>query len=108
MVPKSSLHELLSLFTEFGPNFGMHISLSKCDLYWPSGGSFFPDFPPAIKRVNPEKCGLELFGSPVWGPPQFFTTFLSTQLDKISGIQDKLCTVVYLMMPGCKPHCHFS
>ena len=57
------------------------------NFYWPSGDSSFTDFPPAIKCINPDNSGLELLGSPVWGPPQFFITFLSTQLDKISAIK---------------------
>ena len=36
------------------------------------------EFPHAIKRINPESSGLELLGSPVWGPPTFFDSFLSS------------------------------
>ena len=36
------------------------------------------------------KSGLELLGSPIWGPPQFYDAFLSVQFDKIVAIQDKL------------------
>ena len=69
---RSSLLALLSCFTQSGPSFGLHINLSKCELYWPSGDSSFPEFPHAIKQINPESSGLELLGSPVWGPPTFF------------------------------------
>ena len=75
-------------YCPFYPNFDLHINLCKCELH--KRDSSFPDFPPAIKCVHPDKSGLELLGSPVWGTPQFFTTFLSTRLDKISNIQDKL------------------
>ena len=33
---------------------------------------------------------LELLGSPIWGPPQFYDAFLSVQFDKIVAMQDKL------------------
>ena len=33
---------------------------------------------------------MELLGSPIWGPPQFYDAFLSVQFDKIVAIQDKL------------------
>ena len=46
---RSSLLALLSCFTQSGPSFGLHINLSKCELYWPSGDSSFPEFPHAIK-----------------------------------------------------------
>ena len=43
-----------------------------------------------IKRNDPMSSGLGLLGSPVWGPPQFFDSFLPTKLDKTSSIQEKL------------------
>ena len=39
---------------------------------------------------TPKNSGLELLGSPIWGPPQFYNAFLSVQFDKIVAIQDKL------------------
>ena len=85
-----ALLSLLSCFAHSGPSFGLHINLSKCELYWPSGDCSFPGFPHTIKRIDPVSSGLELLGSPVWGPPQFFDSFLSTKLDKTSSIQEKL------------------
>ena len=69
--PRSSLRTIFSCFAEFGPRFGLHINFSKCELYWPCGDSTYPDFHPAIKRVNPENGGLELLDSPVWAPKVF-------------------------------------
>ena len=37
---KSSLLKLLDSFSIHGPRFGLHLNLSKCELFWPSG-----DFP---------------------------------------------------------------
>jgi len=76
-----------SSFANFGPCFGLYINFSKCELYWPCGDNTFPDFHPAIKRINPESGGLE---SPVWSHTSFFDSLLSTHLDKILAVQDKL------------------
>jgi len=83
---RSSLLSLLSLFTSRGPDFGLHLNLSKCELFWPSGDPTFPEFPSDIRRVT----GLELLGSPLWGDECFFNEFLSSRLDKVATIQDKL------------------
>ena len=56
-----------------------------CELFWPSGDSF-PEFPPDIKQVT----GLELLGSQLWGDDNFFGEFLSSRMDKVASIQDKL------------------
>ena len=45
---RSSLSSLLSYFATRGPDHGLHLNLSKCELFWPSGDSF-PEFPPDIK-----------------------------------------------------------
>ena len=34
---KSSLLQLLDTFTSHAPQFGLHLNLSKCELFWPSG-----------------------------------------------------------------------
>ena len=75
----SSLNSLLSLFTSHGPDFGLHLNLSKCELFWPSGNPSFSEFPSDIKRVT----GLELLGSPLWGDNNFFKELLSSRLNKV-------------------------
>ena len=78
---RSFLHALLSCFTKFQLwiPFGLHINPFKCELYWPCGDSSYPGFP--IKHINSENSGLELLGSPVWGPPQFYdSVFLPRQI----------------------------
>ena len=37
---RSSMQTLLSHFISPGPEFGLHLNLSKCRLFWPSGDSF--------------------------------------------------------------------
>jgi len=53
-------------------------------LHWPCGDSTYP---PAIKHNDPDSGGIELLGSSVWGSP---TSFLSSQIDKMFSVQDKL------------------
>jgi len=43
------------IITHSGLSFGLHIILSKYEPYWPSGDCSFPEFPHAIKQVNPER-----------------------------------------------------
>ena len=86
MGTQSSLQTLLSHFVSRGPEFGLHFNLSKCKIFWPSGDASFPDFPPDIKRVG----GLELLGSALWGPDTFFTEFLTSRIDKVTSVQEKL------------------
>ena len=64
---KSSLLKLLDSFSVHGPQFGLHLNISKCELFWPSGDPF-PEFPTNINRAS---GGLELLGSPIWGTDNF-------------------------------------
>jgi len=66
-----SLLQLLNLFTSHGPQFGLHLNLSKCKLFWPSGDSF-PEFTTNIKRMNKD---LERLGSPIWRTTEFLISF---------------------------------
>ena len=74
----SSLLQLLNLYASHGPQFGLHLNLSKCELFWPSGDPF-PEVPTNINHVNK---GLELLGCPIWGTKDFFqsvSVFLFSQ-----------------------------
>ena len=75
----------MSLFATRGPEFGLHLNLTKCELFWPSG-DFFPNLPTDIKRVT----SSELLGSPLWGDDIFFNDFLSSRMDKVALTQEKL------------------
>ena len=95
---RSSLLALLSCFTHSGTSFGLHINLSKCDLYRPSEDCSFPEFPEAIKRINPESSGLELLGCPIWGPPTFFETFFSNKLERLRSFRKSLQNLATLRL----------
>jgi len=79
---------------------GYNLNLSKC--FWPSGDPIFPKFPSDIRRVT----GLELLGSPLWGDETFFNEFLSSRLDKMATIQDKLVLLEDLhLLHSCLSSC---
>ena len=64
--PRSSLGALLPSFSEDEPAFGLHLNLAKCEVFWPSGDTTFPEFPVAVRRVGVISGGVELLGCPLW------------------------------------------
>ena len=74
-----------------GPSYGLHPNLSKCEVFWPSGDQSFADFPPAVKRVVlPQTEGIDFLGSPIWGSPEFLSTFVGSVVDRVSVLQERL------------------
>ena len=94
---KSCLLQLLESFSLHGPKFGLHLNLSKCELFWPTGDSF-PEFLTTIKSVSE---GLELLGSPTWGTITFFDKYLSAHLANVAAAQD---SIAILEDPQIKLH----
>ena len=48
----------------------------------------FNIFPPAAKRVVlPEVGGIDFLGSPIWGSPEFLSTFVGSVVDRVSVLQ---------------------
>ena len=86
LLVRNLLLKLLDSFSIHGPRFGLHLNLSKCELFWPSGDSF-PEFPTSINRAGE---GLELLGSPIWGTDNFFDQFLFSRLAKVTAAQDSI------------------
>ena len=39
---------VVKLFCKHGPSSGLTLNLKKCDIFWHSGDSAFPDFPPEV------------------------------------------------------------
>lgn len=49
------------------------------------------DFPPAVKRVVlPEAGGIVFLGFPIWGSPDFLSTFVGSVVDRVSVLQTRL------------------
>ena len=38
-----------------GPDFGLHLNATKCEVFWPSGNQEFTEFHPEIQRVVSSK-----------------------------------------------------
>jgi len=69
----------LESFSSHGSQFDLHLNLSKCEIFWPSGDSF-PEFPTSIKRISE---ALELLGSPIRGTTTFLTSICLFILPKL-------------------------
>ena len=63
--PRATVAHILNQMTDLGPQFGLYLNHSKCELFWPSGDATFPEFPPDILRLED---GVSLLGSP-YGVP---------------------------------------
>ena len=60
-------------------------------MFWSSGDQSFVDFPPAVKRVVlPDVGGIDFLGSPIWGSPDFLSTFVGSVVDRVSILQTRL------------------
>ena len=73
-----------------GPSFGLHVNLSKCEIFWLSGDQDFPKFAPKIQRTVRVCNGVDFLGSPVYGSDAYFINSVSKQVDKILHQQDQL------------------
>ena len=84
---RNSVSAMLKCIMEKGPAFGLHLNLSKCEVYWPSGDQQFPNFPTEVRRLA---TGMDLLGSPVYGSDDFFHDYLSFRIDKVLQAQNHL------------------
>ena len=84
----SALSSFLDVLQLRGPSYGLHPNLSKCEVFWPSGDQSFADFSPAVKCVVLSQTGgVDFLGSPIWGSPEFFSTFVGSVVDHVSVLQ---------------------
>ena len=63
----SSVAGLLNQLSSIGPSHGLHLNMSKSEVFWPSGDRCFPNFPIEVQRVEDSLGGAELLGSPMFG-----------------------------------------
>ena len=59
----------------FGPEFGIHLNLAMCEVFWSSGDQSFKEFPPSICCIIQHEGGAALLGSPVYGSDDFYESF---------------------------------
>ena len=82
--PRSSLTNLLTSFSQNGPPFGLLLNLAKCEIFWPSGDSTFPEFPVAVHRVGIISRGVELLGCTLEGSLDFYSDCFDRSLLRLS------------------------
>ena len=64
---RSSVAGLLNQLSSIGTSHGLHLNMSKCEVFWPSGNRSFPNFPIEVQRVEDSLGGAELLESPMFG-----------------------------------------
>ena len=57
---RESILLLLSALQSSGPKYGLHLNLSKGEVFWPTGNQSFPELSPEVQRVVPRDGGVEL------------------------------------------------
>ena len=88
--PRSSMVSLIDRFQQLGPTLGLHLNLSKCEIFWPSGDQSFPEFPPEMCRLSISDGGVDLLGSPILGSEEFTEAYVLNKVDKVLAMQDHL------------------
>ena len=85
--PRSVVALIFSKILELGPSLGLHVNLSKCEVFWPSGDQLFPDLPPELRRVKSPDEGVELLGAPILGPDSYFESFVHKKVTNVHYMQ---------------------
>ena len=87
---RGSVSSLLNILQSKGPSFGLHLNLSKCEIFWPSVNQQFPEFAPEDQSINNVTGGAELLGSPIHGSEKFFANSVAKRIDRVLSCQDHL------------------
>ena len=87
---RPAMAELLKLFCKHSPSFGLTLNLKKCEVFWPSEDSTFPDIPPVVCRPLQRSNGVELLGAPIFGSSEYFDFFAAALFDKFKHLQQDL------------------
>ena len=87
---RSTIASMLEMVRSKEPSYGLHLNISKCEVFWPTEDPTFPEFPSTMERVAQTNGGAELLGSPVWGSNDFFKNCFSKRIDKIWECQQNL------------------
>ena len=83
-----AIASLLCSLIYTGPKHCLCVNLSKCEVCWPSRNQKFPEIDSALRRINSKSSELELLGSPIVGPDDFFQDFFKTNLFTQSRLSD--------------------
>ncbi len=60
-----------------GPDRGLHLNISKCEVFWPSGDNSFAEFP---NNISKPEDSVTLLGSPLWGSQAFFDQTVANKI----------------------------
>ena len=110
---RSTIASRLEMVRSKDPSYGLQLSMSKCEVFWPTGDPKFPQFLPTIKRVAQTNGGAELLGSPVRGWNDFFQNCFSKRIDKIWECRQNLQSlenpqVVLHLLRSCLSLCKIN
>lgn len=91
------------LISSYGPELGLHINLSKSELWWPSRISELDGFPASIVRIPND--GVTLLGSPI-GSPHYTSTFFRHHISELASVDEALLSLSdphlqYSLLKGC-------
>ena len=80
---RPAVAELLELFCNHGPSFGLTLNLKKCEIFWHSGDTVFQDFPPEVCHPLQISNGVDLLRAPIFGSSEYFDVFAAALFDKV-------------------------
>ena len=75
-----------------GPRYGLHLNMSKCEIFWPSGNQSFPEFPSELERVVNTKGGAD-FWALLSGDLRIFSILAFQLILTKSGIVNNVCRI---------------
>ena len=78
---------LFQKIQERGPEFGLELKPSKCEVYLPSGSSILPGLHPDIIRLIE---GDTFLGTPVRGTDSYISSYVADIIWKVKQIQSSI------------------
>ena len=110
---RTAIRHVLDRLLVNGPRFGLHLNLSKCEIYWPSRDQAFPEFPAEVTHIGELQHGVDLLGSPVCGDAEFFCTAVGRRVSKVLAAQAHLEDLDHLqvalhLLQSCLSICKFN
>ena len=104
-----SVAKALEILQKEGPEYGLHVIMPKCELYYPSNSNFNRNLFPAELKVMPN--GIDIMGVPI-GSADFCTAYFNGRLSKLNlliKIDDIENTQVsFLLLNKCVAYCRFA
>lgn len=85
--PRSAVAAFVEQISRFGPDYGLFLNLSKCEVFWPCGDFSFPEFPEEFLRPTE---GISLLGSPLWGEESFYQEVVDSTIAKTLSLQSSI------------------